>query len=362
MIGKKRSGFQITSVTMDYEGGGEGPANGVTEPGGGVANGVAGKPGAEQPPEPGPAGASPRGPPETDSPQQQDAGAAAPRTPGPTPCGSRFRLVKLDGLVEAYRRGRWTCTDLHGRDADGHLLAKALDGARHVNSLDSHLEVSGLAHRAVGLLRHKPHAAKSQDSPPAAGARGRFHPALPSPGDALTALLQAARALQASEEHRLASAPPRPPGTAGASRSEGCFLALPTNEPPRPGAAQPTGVNLSGAEHAASNQVSPSVSQPTSGEHGAMRKLSEPGSTPASPAPSAQDGSPARKTREADGSGSLRFLLPMHSLASSMLSVGAHQDGDDDSGSSSSMVAIDNKIEQAMLREEKAESEKQKSV
>nr|XP_025036227.1 TSC22 domain family protein 4 isoform X3 [Pelodiscus sinensis] len=64
-------------------------------------------------------------------------------------------------------------------------------------------------------------------------------------------------------------------------------------------------------------------------------------SRPSSPAlPLFREGSPVRKASDPFGA--------RLSLARSMFAMGGHQDSDDDSGSGSSMIAIDNKIEQAM--------------
>ncbi|XP_060710578.1 TSC22 domain family protein 4-like isoform X2 [Hemiscyllium ocellatum] len=340
MIGKKKSGFQITSVTSEYEGstGGEG----LREPLGGEAEAVVnggpavgpsadpelpGKDGRTKPP-PATAGQGAAG---GEVPKETGTAAAgtlpgtrSPPPPAPSPCGSRFRVVKLDhGLGEPYRRGRWTCVDLYmDRELDAHGLAKALAGSRHVNSLDSHPELGALlAHRAVSQLRPRPHAPKSQGSP--------LGESLPAPlgTDPLQVLLQAARTLSLDS-------PPAP------------------QEKGDP-AATPHPANQShGAKAGARETTSPptNVKQPSSGDQGGLRKFPEPRSASVSPVPPAQDGSPSRRLRalEASAAGSLRFVSPMQTLAKSMLSVGTQPDSDDDSGSSSSMVAIDNKIEQAM--------------
>ncbi|XP_048475943.1 TSC22 domain family protein 4 isoform X3 [Rhincodon typus] len=374
MIGKKKSGFQITSVTSDYDGGsGEGlkePLNGEAEAGrpaainGGLGFGpsteteppgkddrtkpppaMAGQPAAggeagEVPKDTGPAGALP--------------GTKSPPPPSPSPCSSRFRVVKLDhGLGEPYRRGRWTCVDLYDRELDGHGLAKVLDGGRHVNSLDSHPDFGALiAHRAVSQLWPRPHAPKSQGSPLAEAPRARAT-------DTLHVLLQAAKTLSLDSPPGaivVSSSSPSPPQPHGAPGTGGNASMTPQEKGdvaarPHP-ANQPHGAKAGTAETASPPPEQPpsNVKQPSSGDQGGLRKFSEPRSMSVLPAPSAQDGSPSRKTRasEPSAASSLRFVSPMQTLAKSMLSVGTHPDSDDDSGSSSSMVAIDNKIEQAM--------------
>ncbi|XP_041034731.1 TSC22 domain family protein 4-like [Carcharodon carcharias] len=388
MIGKKKSGFQITSVTSEYDGG-DGGGEASKEPPNGEAefaplvNGGPGCPPGGHPTPPEPAGADRTIPPppagEAASPPAGGGGGGAavaappeaskapPRTPCPPAlagggsCSSRFRVVKLDhGLGEPYRRGRWTCVDLYDRDLDGHVLAKVLDGARHVNSLDSHLEVGGFAHKAVGQLRPKLHAPKSQGSPPLPSQADSPRGKAPAAGHPLHPFVQAAKTLSSEgpagpDRPPGAPAPSSPPraarGEAGAPKGEGGTPAgAAPKEEAKAGPAPPLGAKAAAGEQAAAKQLPPNVNQPSSGEQGAVRKFSEPRSTSISPAPLTQDSSPSRKTRasEPNVASSLRFTSPMQTLAKSMLSVGTHPDGDDDSGSSSSMVAIDNKIEQAM--------------
>ncbi|XP_078392944.1 uncharacterized protein LOC144676400 [Cetorhinus maximus] len=374
--GKKKSGFQITSVTSEYDGGetAKEPLNGEAEFAPLVNGGPGCPPPGGHPAPPEPAGAGQDGPaadrtipppPAGEAaapPPPPEASKAPPRTPCPPApaggsCSSRFRVVKLDhGLGEPYRRGRWTCVDLYDRDLDGHGLAKVLDGARHVNSLDSHLEVAVLAHKAVGQLRPKLHAPKSQGSPPlpcqADPPRGKALAA----GRPSTPFAQAAARTLSSDgpagpDRRPGSpapaSPPRasplPPAGRGAGPAAGPVEtgggAGPAGAAPREeaktGPATPHGPQAAAGEQAAAKQLPPNVNQPSSGEQGAVRKFSEPRSTSVSPAPLTQDGSPSRKTRasEPNVASSLRFTSPMQTLAKSMLSVGTHPDGDDDSAS-----------------------------
>ncbi|XP_068129985.1 TSC22 domain family protein 4-like [Hyperolius riggenbachi] len=98
-LGKKRSGFQITSVTSDYQ---------PTSPLSPISPNVLDRSTSPTPPN-------------------------GPRSP-PT---SRFRLVRLDqaplGGGRRYQRGRWTCVDFYQLDVGGQHRA----GAGH--SLDSGL-------------------------------------------------------------------------------------------------------------------------------------------------------------------------------------------------------------------------------
>ncbi|MCJ8750308.1 hypothetical protein PDJAM_G00261440 [Pangasius djambal] len=159
--GKKRSGFQITSVTSDV---GESPASKIP-----VTQDVNESP-----------------PPLRDGPQRDSAHSRDQTTPssillnGPaflrtlsptlltqqsssqpaTPVtmrkqrsldqavtgggASRFRVVRLgQGLGEPYKRGRWTCVDMMEREPELHGLRRVMDSMRHAHSLES-LETVGL--------------------------------------------------------------------------------------------------------------------------------------------------------------------------------------------------------------------------
>lgn len=140
-VGKKKSGFQITSVTSDYE-----QKEGLP---GGDLKGPSARPAVAD-------GASPTG----DGGDQANGGVGpkngplAPGSPGLAPLfpgsiggisSSRFRVVKLDqGSGEPYKRGRWTCRDFYDQEIDHHLAGRLADSARHPQSLDSRLEVAGL--------------------------------------------------------------------------------------------------------------------------------------------------------------------------------------------------------------------------
>lgn len=130
--GKKKSSFQITSVTTDYEG--------------------PGSPGApDSPALPGPTGPPPRLP--NGEPNPESGGKSTPRNGSPPPGApaSRFRVVKLpQGLGEPYRRGRWTCVDVYERDLEPPGFGRVLEGIRGASggtggrSLDSRLELASL--------------------------------------------------------------------------------------------------------------------------------------------------------------------------------------------------------------------------
>lgn len=57
---------------------------------------------------------------------------------------SRFRVVRLgQGLGEPYKRGRWTCVDVMEREPELHGVRRVMDSMRHAHSLES-LETVGL--------------------------------------------------------------------------------------------------------------------------------------------------------------------------------------------------------------------------
>ncbi|XP_056093376.1 uncharacterized protein zgc:153012 [Rhinichthys klamathensis goyatoka] len=172
--GKKRSGFQITSVTSDYnQGSGENNLTELLSPGSQRATPTSAR---------GPAhGRSPRS--QTASPTQilsngpllrhssafqTQQSSSQPSTPVTTrkqnsldsSGASRFRVVRLDqGPGEPYKRGRWTCVDVIEREVEERGLRRVIDSMRHAHSLES-LETVGLGgggvEGAVGGARLKP--------------------------------------------------------------------------------------------------------------------------------------------------------------------------------------------------------------
>lgn len=52
-----------------------------------------------------------------------------------TSCSSRFRVIKLDhGTGEPFRRGRWTCTEFYEREPEA-ATGRTAEGTRHANEL-----------------------------------------------------------------------------------------------------------------------------------------------------------------------------------------------------------------------------------
>lgn len=198
---------------------------------------------------------------------------------------SRFRVVRLgQGLGEPYRRGRWTCVDVLDREAELHGVRRVMDSMRHAHSLESletvglgrPEEVGGVTLKSLKELRTG-HMVHSQGS-----AHLMAHSGPPSP---------------THTEHET--------HTASTPRTR--------KIPP------PLHLHMGGT-----NTLRATRSQPTS-----------PG-----PPPAGDDGSVHP---------SLLHTPAALALAQSMLGVGgAFGLITDESGSSNSMIAIDNKIEQAM--------------
>uniref|UniRef100_G3W8A5 TSC22 domain family member 4 n=1 Tax=Sarcophilus harrisii TaxID=9305 RepID=G3W8A5_SARHA len=317
--GKKKSSFQITSVTTDYEGpegsgGGDSPTAMVsTLPTPRLPNG---------------------------EPSSELGGKGTPRNGSPPPGApaSRFRVVKLpQGLGEPYRRGRWTCVDIYERDLEAPGLSRLLEGIRGATggtggrSLDSRLELSSLG---LASLNSQPQ-----------GPTNWLRPPPTSPG------LQA-RSFTGGLTHLA--------GGKGRAETPPLPTSSPQQHPLEPSDGGSTGVL---APHASTQlptlwvetemgppaTTSPIIRKKDGApwlrkEEEERRQLPLQGSRPGSPALSLlQDTNLNRKSSDPFGASVQRL-----NLARSMLAIGSPLDGDDDSGSGS-MVAIDNKIEQAML-------------
>ncbi|XP_062849811.1 TSC22 domain family protein 2 isoform X2 [Trichomycterus rosablanca] len=64
---------------------------------------------------------------------QQPPGAPAGPGPQPVGCSSRFRVIKLDhGTGEPFRRGRWMCAEFYDKEPEASTIAgRTSDGVRH---------------------------------------------------------------------------------------------------------------------------------------------------------------------------------------------------------------------------------------
>lgn len=320
--GKKRSGFQITSVTSDYnQAVGESPAPKVpgspeTSASPSQSNGAHRDSGQRQGSgdQATPTTSALNGPSFTVSPSlQTHQSASQPTTPVTMrkqssleqggAGASRFRVVRLgQGLGEPYKRGRWTCIDVMEREVEERGLRRVIDSMRHAHSLES-LETVGLggAEGAVGGAVLKP-----------LGVRGlRVGHMVHSQGTT----------------HQLA----------------GYRMDMAHSGPPSPTHAYPDTHFLSPPPLTPDTPRSRRIPPPLRLDMDGSGKFRATRSQPASPGPHAPRDGPFHPT-----------LTPIQTpsalaLAQSMFGVGgAFELVSDESGSSNSMIAIDNKIEQAM--------------
>ncbi|XP_005080487.2 LOW QUALITY PROTEIN: TSC22 domain family protein 4 [Mesocricetus auratus] len=315
--GKKKSSFQITSVTTDYEG--------------------PGSPGASDPPaSPAPVGPPPRLP--NGEPNPDSGGRGTPRNGSPPPGApaSRFRVVKLpQGLGEPYRRGRWTCVDVYERDLEPPSFGRLLEGIRGASggtggrSLDSRLELASL-----GISPPNPPPGLSQ------GPTSWLRPPPTSPGPQARSFTGGLGQLAGPGKAKVETAP--------------LSASPPQQRPPGPGtgdSAQPLPSLRVDAGSGSSAAGTPPLSRRRDGPVRLRMELVGPDDTgkvaPIDSRPNSPalyfDASLVHASPDPFGAAAAQSL----SLARSMLAISGHLDSDDDSGSGS-LVGIDNKIEQAM--------------
>ncbi|XP_028822911.1 TSC22 domain family protein 4 [Denticeps clupeoides] len=324
--GKKKSGFQITSVTSEYVQGAPESTSVATE------SSSAPTAGTDQPsisppyrqPANGRRSLDSQATPTSDLPNgptpftsvnpifQTDRSSSQPGTPvmvrkqssleqgGSGGGASRFRVVRLgQGLGEPYKRGRWTCVDFLERlEAEERGLRRVIDSMRHAHSLES-LETVGLEGGAMGGAALKP-----------LGHMRAFRMAHMVHSQGTTHML--------AQQHRgpeggAVSGPPSPtlsPDPPPLLRSPAAPRSR--NVPP------PLRLDVDGAGKFWTTRSTPSSPGPPPGRDSSFHPSLTPIQTPSALA-----------------------------LAQSMFGVGGAFQLDD-GGSNNSMVAIDNKIEQAM--------------
>lgn len=190
---KKRSGFQITSVTSEFK---ESPSD---QSAGGVA-----------PPDLATSalqGSSSQ--PSTPSLKRKYVSHEAPAQDAAC---SRFRVVRLTaagsrggGRGKPYRRGRWTCTEFVEWQ-EGVGFRRVLDSMRHAHSLES-LEMIGWEAGRGGVHSQGPAHLRLQHG---AGVGPRSGPPSPTHGQAASLRLLDCR--QPGGDDQLDSRPPSPPG------------------------------------------------------------------------------------------------------------------------------------------------------
>ncbi|MBN3283590.1 T22D2 protein, partial [Polyodon spathula] len=271
--------------------------------------------------------------------------AALPLT-SPTSC--RFRLVKLDqGLREPYRRGRWTCVDFYDRDSENRAVIKILDSMRHAHSLES-LEGLGLASSAADSSRSRKalFTTPTQNRHHLVHSQGTTHmlaqsPAAPPSCSDARNRQQQQQSPAGTESPRAAVSKAHPPTPSGAPQN--------TTPPrsPKEAAGPPTCLRSPVSHSSAGWELISSTDSKNVDLAERSRKSAGPdcSSRSGSPAPPLVGaGSPDRRSLE------YRIHSPAcFSFAQSVFGVGTSFDFDGECGSGSSTVAIDNKIEQAMV-------------
>ncbi|KAM9037477.1 TSC22 domain family protein 2 isoform X2 [Sarcophilus harrisii] len=288
------------------------------------------------------------------------AGAQTPAT-----CSSRFRVIKLDhGSGEPYRRGRWTCMEYYDRDSDGGVLARTGDCIRHsASAFEPGAERdSGLGATSGSVVVSAAPAAQSSEPggdgsaappadkghpPPAPPAQ---HSAAPSPAPLYPAAPNGKGPPQVPPP-AAAGTPPQPfaaygqpPAAGGGPEAAPAPLSQPQASVGRGAGGPPAQGPSSGPASLA--QALPGALQtqppPLAGPADETRRKSEP--LPQPPLSLLADGKPPAKAPLPDALAG----TPMNSLASTVFGISIPVDGDEDSASGASVVAIDNKIEQAM--------------
>ncbi|XP_051517563.1 TSC22 domain family protein 4-like [Myxocyprinus asiaticus] len=319
--GKKRSGFQITSVTSDYnQGSGEslspkGPASlerATPTPTSPLRNTAHGRSPRSQTASP--TQIIPNGPSLRHSPAlQTQQSCSQPTTPVMTRKqssldaggASRFRVVRLDqGLGEPYKRGRWTCLDVMEREVEERGLRRVLDSMRHAHSLES-LETVGLG-----------------------GVEGTVGGACGLKPLGLRGLHTGHLVHSQGTTHLLAQ----------------CTTETAHSGPPSPTHGhKPHNSLLVTSGHVPNTPRTRNIPAPLRLDMDADGKLRTTRSQPASPGPHLSHDSPFHM-------GLTPIPTPSAlALAQSMFGMGrAFELVGDDGGTNSSMIAIDNKIEQAM--------------
>lgn len=92
------------------------------------------------------------GPTPTASASMSGTPAGGPAVQPAVTCTSRFRVIKLDhGSGEPFRRGRWICTEFYDRDSDSTVLARSADNIRPNASSSSIALEQPCADRDSGL-------------------------------------------------------------------------------------------------------------------------------------------------------------------------------------------------------------------
>ncbi|KAJ7993468.1 hypothetical protein DPEC_G00272740 [Dallia pectoralis] len=331
--------------------------------------------------------------------------AAAPTSSATTTtsCSSRFRVIKLDHSTgEPFRRGRWMCTEFYERDSEGSGMSRTADSIKHTANPDHSVDrdsglgttggsavspgtISAQVHESSGdsgysTVLHGHHPEPPQQvfgQTPQAGSRtNAFQPAVYSvphvpPGApqthqpaGLNGVPPGTQSYTATPPSQLdyrqqhlpplqgSSTQPSPmaplfggpltnqgtsPVITPAGGAKGPGLVVQSGAPPQQ--HSPVVQNLPAAAPGTTNTLPGSAGQgvPTTGQGNDGRRRSD-----AVPQPSATPGKDVMRPFMPE---SLHLATP---TVNSLLGISIPMDGDEDGSSGASIVAIDNKIEQAM--------------
>ncbi|XP_067272530.1 TSC22 domain family protein 2 isoform X2 [Pseudorasbora parva] len=261
---------------------------------------------------------------------------ATPVSSSVSTCSSRFRVIKLDhGTGEPFKRGRWTCTEFYERDAD----ARTGEAVKHagVAELGADRDGPGGSVAAPGSTLADPHTdsgyVSAPSNPPAELQTQAF------------ALLHQGLGLVAQNLFEHVKSPSLP--------SQPLYPAQNAVAPCNPADCRPQVLTQGPSQPGPLLQPAVTVSVP------AVPVLM-PSASNAPPMP--KQSQPQGFLSQADvllhssvlmGKDALRPLNPeglqLHTPGvSSLFGIAIPMDGDEDSASGASVVAIDNKIEQAM--------------
>ncbi|KAI1898777.1 hypothetical protein AGOR_G00075860 [Albula goreensis] len=275
---------------------------------------------------------------------------------------SRFRVVRLgQGLGEPYRRGRWTCVDFLEREGgEERGLRRVMDSMRHAHSLES-LETVGLSGvegsgggamlKPLGHIRalRSGHLVHSQGTTHCLAPHVGVDGGAPSkPFNEGQAEATSPKGGSMSKTRGFSSGPPSPSHKDAPKLRLGDTTTLDPSLSSFPCAASPQTQQearlISPPRHPSDSVRPRHIPSPLrlDMESAGKSLLRETRSQPSSPSPLlSRDGAFHHIGTPLQTPSAL-------SLAQSMFGVGGAFHLEDESGSSNSMIAIDNKIEQAM--------------
>ncbi|MCJ8731966.1 hypothetical protein PDJAM_G00205520 [Pangasius djambal] len=311
-----------------------------------------------------------------------------------TSCSSRFRVIKLDhGTGEPFRRGRWTCTEFYEREPEV-ATSRTAEGTRHVNEhapdRDSGLGVSVVVQSSqasdvttntttmldLSASHTSVHPFESGNDPGKTAQPAVAPQALLAPGLNQGSHVQIAPVTPQAYQNQPQQNPQLPLG-----------LHMPNQTSMMPEYGQqhlPHAVPMQGEIGISIPASQSGASVPTLMDWAGVMSVA--GMAPLAPAPSVQIGQysgvpmtagqnspvpgavgisvPEQSRRKSDAAASAPLVAPVKEVGkpliteelplmpnpgvNSLFGISIPIDGDEDSASGASVVAIDNKIEKAM--------------